>query len=120
MDAIPSGERHVLSRDWLVDYELGGAIDLLAVEPRDAYSTDARVLDLLGDHGVERFRRIDLWDGNWERRVRALGRSVPVSLISDPHSRIERWVFRWLAKTQSRSGKSLVRWVQRALRLAGW
>jgi hypothetical protein len=45
---------------------------------------------------------------------------VPLVLIADPHSRSERWVFRWLARTQSQAARSRIRWIQRALRLGGW
>jgi len=120
MDAIAPSERHDLRQDWFKSYELDDGMDLLAFDPQPAYPPDARVLDLLRDYGIERFRRTELWDGNWERRVQALGQSVPPALITDPHSRVEQWVFRWLARTQSRSQKSWIRWVQRALRLAGW
>jgi len=120
MDAIAPHERHPLRHEWFAGHDLGGAEKLLAVEPRDAYPADARVLDLLTHHGVERFRRLDLWDGNWEQRVRALQRSVSPTLLTDPHSRRERWVFRWLARTQPQATRSRVRWIQRALRLSGW
>ncbi len=120
MDAIAASERHPLRPDWLPDCEATDGIDLLAVEPRDAYPTDARVLELFREFGVDRFRRTELWDGNWERRGRALGQPVPAALTTDPHSPLERWVFRWLARTQRQSRKSSIRWVQRALRLAGW
>ena len=120
MDAIAPRERHDLREDWLVSDAFDNSMDILAVNPQDAYPTDGRVLDLLTQYGVERFRRIDLWDGNWECRARALGKSVPVALTTNPHSRIEKWVFRWLARTQSRSQRTWIRWMQRALRLAGW
>jgi hypothetical protein len=120
MNAIPPSDRHRLREEWFVGNGLDGAESLLAVEPKEVYPTDARVLDLLLEYGVEPFRRVELWDGRWEQRVRALGRTVPPGLIADPRSHIERWVFWWLARTQSRSLKPRIRWIQRALRLAGW
>ena len=113
MDAIPSSERHILDEAWLVGY---ADLNLLAVDPQNAYPTDARVLDLVEDHGAALFRRVELWDGRWEERARALRRSG----ITNLQSRIDRFVFRWLARTQNRAHKSWVRWLQRALRLVGW
>ena len=120
MDAIASSERHQLRDEWFAGYGPDSSQRLLAQQSQDAYPTDARVLDLLLEYGVERFRRVDLWDGRWEARVRALGRTVPEDLIADPRSRIDRLVFRWLARTQRRSLEPRIRWVQRALRLTGW
>ena len=120
MDAIPPSQRHQLREEWFAGYQVAGGTSFLAIDPQHAYPTDARVLGLLKEYGVDRFRRIELWDGKWERRVRALGQSVPAALIADPHSRMERSVFRWLARTQGRSLTSRVRWAQRMLRLAGW
>jgi glycosyltransferase involved in cell wall biosynthesis len=120
MDAIAPRERQGLREEWFSGYEFETATELLAVDAQDAYPTDERVLDLLRNHGVAQFRRLELWDGKWEQRVRALGQSVPANLITDPHSRVEKCVFRWLARTQSRSHKRSTRWAQRALRLAGW
>jgi hypothetical protein len=120
MNATPSSERHHLREEWYAGYEAAGGMSILAVESQDAYPTDARVLDLFADYGVKRFLRLDLWDGKWEQRGRALGRPVPAALIADPHSYIERCVFRWLARTQDHAQEPRIRWTQRALRLAGW
>lgn len=120
MDAIAPDQRHTLRPEWLARKDGANDEDILAVEAQDAYATDGRVLDLLAKYGVDRFRRTDLWDGNWERRVRALQRDPPVSLITDPHTRRERLVFAWLARTQHRARSPWVRWIQRALRLVGW
>jgi hypothetical protein len=120
MDAIAPSERHDLRKEWFASYDTDSHMNLLSVEPQDAYPTDARLLDLLKEHGVERFRRVELWDGKWEQRAQALGQSVPAELVTDPHSRVDRWVFRWLARTQGRSLEPRIRWTQRVLRLAGW
>jgi hypothetical protein len=119
MDAIAQSERHVLHEAWLASYEAAG-LDLFSVEPQDVYPPDARVLDLLRVHGVEPFRRVDIWDDEWAQRARELAESVPAALIADPRSHVERLVFRWLARTQGRSHQRRIRWLQRALRIAGW
>src|ERR1039458_5438985 len=55
MDAIAPSERHRLRGEWFIGYGVDGATSLLAVDPQCAYPTDARVLYLLEEHGVERF-----------------------------------------------------------------
>jgi len=118
MEAIAPSERHRLREEWLAQKQDGPS--LLAFEPQDAYPTDQRLLDLVTENDARRFRRVDLWDGKWQERARVLGQSVPAALVNDPHSRMDRWVFGWLARTQSRSLEPRIRWMQRGLRLAGW
>jgi Glycosyl transferase family 2 len=117
MDAIDASERHSLDEAWFAGYDRD---ELLAVEPRAAYPTDARVLELVAQHGAARFRRVELWDGDWPARAQSLGRPLPPGLAGDPRSRLDRVVFRWLARTQRRALQRRIRWVQRALRLFGW
>jgi glycosyltransferase involved in cell wall biosynthesis len=120
MDAIDPAERHPLDDSWYRDYVIDEGIDLFAVTPADAYPTDGRLMDLIEEHGPDIFRRTDIWDAGWPRRAQALGRSAPSTMLSDPRNSFERAVFRWLARTQPRALDPSVRWVQRALRVAGW
>jgi hypothetical protein len=120
MNAIAPVERHPLDEAWYRGYVADHGIDLFAVTPAPAYPTDARLFDLLEEHGPAKFRRTDIWDGAWERRAQALGRSAPAAMLTDPRNAYERLVFRWLAKTQPQARRPCVRWVQRALRVAGW
>jgi glycosyltransferase involved in cell wall biosynthesis len=120
MDAIPLVERHDLRAAWFSSYDRDSNPSLLTVEPSAAYSTDRRVLDLLTEYGAQHFRRIDLWGSGWEQRLRALGEPVPAARIGDPHTRIDRLIFRWLARTQGSAHTRRVRWIQRTLRLSGW
>jgi glycosyltransferase involved in cell wall biosynthesis len=117
MDAIDAAERHSLADEWFAGYDRD---ELLAVEPQAAYPTDARVIELVAQCGAARFRRVELWDGGWAARAQALGRPLPQGLAGDPRSRLDRAVFRWLARTQRRSLQRRIRWMQRALRLFGW
>jgi glycosyltransferase involved in cell wall biosynthesis len=120
VDAIDPAERHPLAHEWYRPHEVNLGIDLLAVPSVTTYPTDERLIDLVLEHGPAPFRRLDLWDDNWERRATALGRPVPAALLHNPRNRVERAVFRWLAQTQSQMLDPRIRWMQRALRLLGW
>jgi glycosyltransferase involved in cell wall biosynthesis len=120
MDAIDPTERHPLAAEWYSRYEAELGINLFDVQPASVYPTDERIVKLVLEHGPERFRRVDLWDGEWEGRARALGLPAPAAVMDDPHNVLERAIFRWLARTQRRSSEPRIRWIQRALRLAGW
>jgi hypothetical protein len=118
MNSIPREHRHPLSQDWLDAFDRIG-VNLLEVHPRDAYPTDERILAYFTELGGDRFRRIDIWDVNWSARAAAL--DLPADGVpDDPRTRADRLVLRWLARTQPQSRTRPVRWIQRALRLAGW
>lgn len=120
MDAIPSSDRYSLRSEWFATYGFSETAALLTAVRRDAYPTDARVLELMRTYGVQRFRRVDLWDGHWRSRARTLREAMPPGLTDDPPSWFDRCVFRWLEQTQRRSLQRRIRWVQRILRLGGW
>jgi hypothetical protein len=119
MDAIDLKDRHPLPEPWLAAYKSRG-IDLLEISPAAAHYWDEQVMDLIEKHGVEPFRRLDLWSVDWQSRADALGRPLPEGLRSNPRSQAEKAVFAWLARTQHRAAEPRTRWVQRALRLFGW
>jgi hypothetical protein len=82
---------------------------------------DSAVLDLFDEHGVERFRRLALWDVDWAQRSRELGRPVEPGRLRDPRNPAERLVHRWLKRTQGRGPlEREVYWVEKALRASGW
>lgn len=119
MDAIPIEDRHPLRPAWLQGYVEHG-IDLLASAAEPAYPWDGKVIDYIDEYGNGRFRRIDIWSVDWPGKANALGRSLPQGLKENPQSRLDLWIFTWLARTRFKAERRRVRWIQRALRLFGW
>ena len=107
-----------LRPDWLAGYEAAG-IDMRSVASASHYWWDEELLDLFADHGTEPFRRLNVWDVDWNALSRRVGKMANGAL-RDPRSAWERGVHRWLAYTQPSASRLPVRVVQRALRAFGW
>ena len=118
MDAIDPRERRPLERKWLDSYVADG-IDLLQSSNDTAFPWDAKVLELFEKHGVEKFKRIDIWSVDWQAKAKALGKPLP-GQFGDPQNSFDRRIFAWLARTQPQAERMRIRWVQRAMRVLGW
>jgi glycosyltransferase involved in cell wall biosynthesis len=127
-DCIPEAQLHPLPDRWTDGY--GGSDAFLAMDGRDHYHWDAEVLRLFQRHGTRAFRRLAVWDVDWnEVHLRIHGEPPPAPL-ADPRNAFERWVHRRLAATQwrhdcfaqqgSRPQRGSVRWFERLAALAGW
>jgi glycosyltransferase involved in cell wall biosynthesis len=118
MDAIPSDEVRRTDPAWFTAYSEAG-LDLTAVPEQSWYPWDEDVLDWLIEHGTRTFARLDVWEPDYRALAERLDRAADIPL-SDPRSRATRLVHRWLARTQSRADRRLVRLAQRALIALGW
>lgn len=117
MDAAVQTARP-MQPEWLAGYESAG-IDMQTVEEAPYYWWDEELVNLFDEHGVEPFRRLNVWEVDWGDLARQMGRSVDGAL-KDPRSPFERTVHRWLARTQPLSAALPVRAVQRLLKPLGW
>jgi hypothetical protein len=120
MDAVPPERFREVPDEWLGAYREAG-IDLGAAATTGGAQWDAAVLDLFDEHGVERFRRLAVWEVDWPRRASELGRTARPEQLRDPRNRLDRLVHRWLRRTQGRDPlEREVYWVEKALRASGW
>jgi hypothetical protein len=103
--------------EWLALLEAKG-IDFrsLACEPVTWWDRD--IVRLLEEHGTAEFRRIALWDKDWNATARALGR--PATRLDDPRRWFEKTAHRLLAASQGSRTSWPVRALERLLRLSGW
>lgn len=108
----------LLPPEWLQNYEEHG-IDMRTVGQDPLYYWDEQIVDFLRTHGTAPFRRLDIWDRDWDAVGRALGHPVNGEL-SDPRSPLEKQIHTWLARTQERCHTIPVRTAQKLLQFAGW
>lgn len=112
-----AAELHPVRPEWLAGYEQAG-IDFrsLACEPVTWW--DREVVQMLGRHGADHFRRIAIWGQDWNAVARRVG--LAGAAFHDPRSPFEKAVHRLLASTQHRRAQWSVRGFEKFLRLAGW
>ncbi len=126
-DVIPPSAWRPVPTSWFELYEAEG-IDMASVPHEDIYRWDREVLSLLSTYGPDAFRRVAIWDVNWNTLyTKAFGRSPEIDL-SDPRSPFEKGVHGCLKHTQhnfsyfSRRSvfRSATRLAERVLESAGW
>jgi glycosyl transferase family 2 len=105
MDAIPPELIQPLPERWVARYEAEG-IDMRSTPEQARYPWDDEVVGWMQAHGAKRFKKLDIWDADWE--------------AADPRGPLTRLVHRWLRATQGRYERRRTRLVQRALIPFGW
>ena len=110
-------EIHPVDPLWLDGYDRAG-IDFRSLAGEPVTWWDTEVLAMLEQYGPERFRKIDIWDKDWNElaaRTTTSGRD-----LSDPRSWFEKRAHKLLMGSQGRRSHVAVRALERLLRHAGW
>jgi hypothetical protein len=118
-DAIAPETIHPLPSEWLCGYQQRG-IDMTTVRGEGRSRFDEQTLGLFRQHGLRKFRRVDIWDVDWQQIAEEAGGSFDPAALRDPRSRPEKLVHRWLRSTQRRYMSPDVRIIQRVLKMFGW
>jgi glycosyltransferase involved in cell wall biosynthesis len=119
MDAFPPEEIVDFPRAWVDAYARLG-VDIAPEPTDDVYWWDEEVYRWIADHGPERFRRLAIWEVDWDRVADTVGANGDRPAVADPRSPLDRAVHRWLARTQARASAASTRCVQRMLVPLGW
>ena len=118
MDVVTPDQKQPVQTEWTIGYEERGIV-MNIVNKEGAYRWDKEVVNLLIQHGPEKFRKCDIWDAEWNTLARGFG-LTPAQTLADPRTPFEKRIHRWLHRTQGRSLDRTVRVRQRLLRLLGW
>lgn len=125
---IPSDRVKAMPKEWLLGYEQQG-IDMSRVVREGIYRWDKEILQLFDEYGPDRFRRVAIWDVNWSELRRKINGNETQAALDDPRSRFDKYVHRWLERTQPFYShyarrplylKVYFRLVHNTLRLFGW
>ncbi|MBL9188080.1 MAG: glycosyltransferase family 2 protein [Opitutaceae bacterium] len=103
--------------EWLESFDRAG-IDYRSLKCEPVTWWDREVAGMLKERGPEYFRRIAIWDYDWNAFARKIGMTGVD--FSDPRSKFERVAHSWLKRTQKRRGDLSVRAFEKLLRLRGW
>lgn len=112
---IPAEEIHVIPNEWRSGYEAKG-IDMTSIYQPGKFRWDAEVVELIIQHGPLLFKREAIWDVDWL----VLSGKTSSKLLEDPRSDLDKYIHRWLEKTQSSQDRFTVKFITKILRLLGW
>ena len=112
------GRATPLPAAWTARYDAEG-IALGATDGAPFHHWDRDVLGWMATHGPDRFRRLAVWDVDWNR-VNAVAGVAPGRRFDDPRTPFERRVLAWLARTQPHADRLPVRIAQKLLHPLGW
>jgi len=111
------GEIQPMRKEWIEGYDRAG-IDFRSLKAEPVMWWDREVLDLLREHGPERFRKTDIWDKDWNEFGASLG--TDDMDLSDPRNLFEKACQYLLSKTQAHREIWSVRAFEKVLRMLGW
>jgi len=111
------GEIQSVRPEWLDGYSHRG-IDFQSLSSEPMTWWDKEVLQMLQKHGPNYFRKIDIWDKDWNAVAAETG--LHDGDFSDPRSLFERSAHRILKATQGHRSNLLVRAFETSLRNVGW
>jgi hypothetical protein len=103
--------------EWLEGYDRAG-IDFRSLQSEAITWWDREMVALLREHGPGRFRKLPIWDVDWNAIARKLGPDG--ADLSDPRSMSEKMVHQLLRATQKYRTNLGVRAFERFLRMGGW
>jgi len=86
---VPVKEEWIKGFDWLNEYHSN-------IERKEkCYWYDEEVLNYFDKYGVEKFRKLNIWDVDWNKKARLLGKK---ETYGDPRSSYEVWVHKFIGK----------------------
>lgn len=86
---IPVKEEWLSGYAWLDEYRLR------KVDAEKCYWWDEEILDYFDRYGVSKFRKLNIWDVDWNKKARLLNR---IGNYSDPRSAYEVWVHKFIER----------------------
>lgn len=116
---INPSEIQPLAPEWIQDFERN-RIGWNQIRIDGMYRWDRLVLDAILKHGESFFRRLAIWDVDWNELAKTHGLELGSRTIRDPRSKFEKLVHQFLVATQPYMGRSWVRLIQAGLRANGW
>jgi hypothetical protein len=119
-DYVPPQDIHPIPEHWFAGY-LAEGIDMTSIRRSQGYWWwDQEVLDLLDKHGERVFARLDIWYYDWAELHRQLYPKAEPLTLADPRTSFEKFVHRFLQKSQPRANTRIVRLVEALLRRFSW
>lgn len=119
IDSFPAEQLVPTESSWFDGYQQN-QIDMKMICQSSSYWWDQKVLDLLIQHGTHPFRRLDIWDIDWQALFQNYYPTQSIPDLRDPRTNREKQIMRFLERTQPEHLKIRIRWLQRLLIPFGW
>ncbi|MBI3901599.1 MAG: glycosyltransferase family 2 protein [Nitrosomonadales bacterium] len=94
MYAVKDSELLEVKGAWF-DYYLTENIDIKNIKKEEAYWWDREVLKYFHRYGTRRFRKLDIWNVDWQRLADHF-RMDGIGTINDPRSTLDKLIQTWL------------------------
>lgn len=101
-------------RQWIEGYQERG-IDMSSVNRDGSYRWDREVLGYFKEYGTKKFRRLAIWGVDWAELRDELCPGESLQDLSDPRSKFEKLVHRWLELSQPDFSLYATPWIGRRL-----
>jgi hypothetical protein len=99
--------------EWFSGYSSLG-IDITSVHTKPMNYFDEQCLQMLEQYGVETFKKLNIWDLNWVEKAELYGKTN-FKFYVDPRSKWDKYIHKYLAKTQAAHRRLLVRLVDKLI-----
>ena len=110
--------------EWVHGYEWLEEFRAVKNDSDKCYWYDEQVLDYFDKYGINKFRKLNIWDVDWNKRAQLLGRA---GNYNDPRSMFEIWMHKFIEKHREelkmRQGfmwKAVCKFGETVLRSMGW
>jgi len=115
LEAIPTEQLLPWPEWWKERYKEKG-IDIYSILHQNEQRWNKKVLEYMNSYGPDFFRRLNIWDVNWNERADRLGIEHKES-FKDPRRRWEKAINRWLINTQAKQHKTSVHVLEKIMKI---
>ncbi len=99
-DSTQLDQIHPIPSHWLQGYVDQG-IDMKSIHRPHRPWWDKELVDMLDKYDSKHFRKLDIWNVDWEAVYRETYGKEPSRSLADPRNKLDKWVHRWLAASQA-------------------
>ncbi len=106
-------------KDIWTRYYLERDIDINNINKEGVYWWDREVLRYFKEYGTRKFKKLDIWDADWQRVVEHF-KIEGVAPIVDPRSMLDRLIHAWLKSGKYKKPGLFNLIVRKVLRVLRW
>lgn len=114
MYAIPKSQITPIPNEWIQEYNRLG-IDITSVYFEAMNWFDEQGLNMIEKHGAQVFKKLNIWDISWVDKAKYFGKTN-VDIYKDPRSRLDKYIQKWLIRTQKKHQKWIFDLVDKIIR----